>query len=69
MSDIVERLVEELRGLDESTSLAVFLSACRRAADTIETLRSIAGNADVGPSFSDMTSELRHEAPRDTTGW
>ena len=33
------------------------------AADTIEELRSLAGKADVGPSFAEVTKELRRAAP------
>lgn len=33
--------------------------------DEIERLRSIAGKADVGQSFAELTSELRHQTPRE----
>jgi len=35
------------------------------AAGEIERLRSLTGKANVGQSFSEMTSELRHQTPSD----
>jgi hypothetical protein len=64
MSDIVERL----RSIDDD-KMAYSPEAVRKllceAAGTIERLRSIAGKADAGPSFSELTSELRHQTPSD----
>lgn len=57
MSDIVERLRAYAPGGGDAFDLMC------EAADTIIRLRSIAGKADVGSSFSEMTSELRHQTP------
>jgi hypothetical protein len=72
VSDIVERLraLEHLKVGDPCPEWLppmhwgpVVSKLVGEAADTIERLRSIAGKADVGPSFSEMTSELRHQTP------
>lgn len=74
MSDIVERL-REISSLNAGEEVPDWICDSNgnwgnglrvlvtEAADTIERLRSIAGKADVGPSFSELTDELRHQTP------
>lgn len=61
MTDIVERL----RNPPEDTYHTSAILLMEEAADEIERLRSIAGKADVGPSFSELTDELRHQTPNE----
>lgn len=59
MSDIVERL---RAAVDQSQSFGLLM---QEAALEIEFLRKAAGAVSRGPSFSEMTSELRHVTPSD----
>lgn len=61
MSDIVERL----RSPELPTQEPEVEALLREAAEEIERLRSLAGKADVGPSFAELTDELRHQTPND----
>ena len=64
MTDIVTRLrsytPEEIAAV---CGFKAFQAMMCEAADEIERLRSIAGKANVGESFADLTSELRHQTP------
>ena len=68
MSDIVERY-EKCASLWPSTPSDWVEKEARNllfdAIAEIKRLRSLAGKAGVGPSFSDVTSELRHQTPSD----
>jgi len=68
MTDIVERLRNPPTNKDDNDEWFRFnetLALLNEAADTIERLRSLAGKADVGSSFSELTSELRHQTLHD----
>jgi len=63
MTDIIERLRHHVW---DTSKLGFALEAdalMKEAADTIERLRSLAGKADVGPSFAEVTKELRRVVP------
>jgi hypothetical protein len=71
MSDIVERLrfgAERLECLpidlgEVRSTVMTAAEYMRRAADELEHLRSLAGKADVGPSFAEIAKDLPRNEP------
>lgn len=66
--DILLELKAVVSGYDEypiGTTRAVSPELLRRAADEIEQLRQVAGKADVGPSFREVTKDAKREASHD----
>jgi hypothetical protein len=72
MTDIVGKL-QRLKEVDPQAAQwppnfdwwPLIREVCGEAIATIERLRSLAGKADVGKSFSEITSNVRHASPPD----